>query len=232
MTGISFVLRASFVSRLFILTGVFAGSASVAQGQINFRKPDFDTGKRPLSVDTADFNRDGLPDIVTANGQDNSVSLLLNDGHGGFSPHTDYPVGGNPAAVLAADFNNDGVPDIAVANQNTNSISILLGNGNGSVRALPAFSTGAGPEALAAGDFNHDGKLDLAVLNQKRWDCEHLSRPWRRHFHTQHGLPCRAHVSGRIRRRRGRSGFQPRRDTRSGRGHRHIQPGLSLSWKT
>lgn len=166
MTGISFVLRASFVSRLFILTGVFAVSATVAQGQINFRKPDFDTGKRPLSVATADFNRDGLPDIVTANGQDNSVSLLLNDGHGGFSPHTDYPVGGNPAAVLAADFNNDGVPDIAVANQNTNSISILLGKGNGSLRALPAFATGAGPEALAAGDFNHDGKLDLAVLNQ------------------------------------------------------------------
>jgi hypothetical protein len=33
---------------------------------------------------TADFNRDGKPDLVTTNLDDNTVSILLNDGKGSF----------------------------------------------------------------------------------------------------------------------------------------------------
>ena len=166
MNGISFLLRPSFVSRLFILTGVIGISAVFAQGQINFRKPDFDTGKRPLAVAAADFNHDGLLDIVTANSDGNSVSILLNDGHGGFLRHTDYPVGHFPIALIAADFNNDGLLDLAVANQGDNTFTVLLGNGNGTFQSTGPTLAGRRPSALAAGDFNRDGKLDLAVVNR------------------------------------------------------------------
>jgi len=166
MTGISSLLRPSFVSRLFILTGVIAISAVFAQSQISFHKPDFDTGAGPAAVATADFNRDGLPDVATANAGGNSISILLNDGHGGFLPHTDYVVGTLPVALVAADFNNDGSPDLAVANENTGSITILLGNGNGTFHPGATIAAANRPKALAAGDFNRDGKLDLAVVNR------------------------------------------------------------------
>ena len=167
MTGISSLLRPSFVSRLFILTGVIAISAVFAQSQISFHKPDFDTGAGPAAVATADFNRDGLPDVATANAGGNSISILLNDAHGGFLRHVDYPVGRTPIALVVADFNNDGLLDLAVANQSDNTITVLMGNGNGTFQSTGPMLTGRRPSALAAGDFNHDGKIDLAVVNRE-----------------------------------------------------------------
>jgi hypothetical protein len=152
-------------ARIYFL-GLIAVFSITAQCQITFRKPDFDTGKAPLALAAADFNGDGRPDVATANSQGNSVSILLNDGHGGFLPHSDYPAGNFPVALVAGDFNNDGFPDLAVANENSNSISVLLGNGNGSFRSGGTFASGTRPMALVSGDFNRDGKLDLAVVNR------------------------------------------------------------------
>lgn len=50
----------------------------------------FPTGRRPYErLRTADFNHDGHPDIVTTNLDDDSVSILLGDGKGGFTPAPD-----------------------------------------------------------------------------------------------------------------------------------------------
>ena len=43
----------------------------------------FEAGNSPQSVATGDFDGDGLPDLVTADGSF-SASVLLGDGHGGF----------------------------------------------------------------------------------------------------------------------------------------------------
>jgi len=165
--GISFLRHSSTLfARIYSVTSLIALFSITANCQISFRKPDFDTGKSPVAVIAADFNRDGHLDVATANSQDNSVSILLSDGHGGFLPHMDYAVGSSPVALAAADFNGDGFPDLAIANQSSNSISILLGNGNGTFRSAGTVVSGAKPMALAVGDFNHDGKLDLAVVNR------------------------------------------------------------------
>lgn len=153
-------------AKTYAFINLIAVISITASGQLDFRKPDFDTGKAPFAVAAGDFNRDGHPDVVTANLQDNTISVLLSDGHGRFGTRKDYPVGGGPRAVIVADFNSDGILDIAVANHDTNSISVLLGNGNGGFTALPVVAVGNGPAALTAGDFNHDGKLDLAVVNR------------------------------------------------------------------
>ena len=167
MAGIRFLLHplSSVGSKLNVLISLIV-LFSTAQSQISFRKPDFDTGNRPIALAAADFNGDGRLDIATANAQDNTISILLNDGHGGFLPHADYVVGTFPVALIAADFNNDGLLDLAVANQSDNTITVLLGNGNGTFQSTGPMLAGRRPSALAAGDFNHDGKLDLAVVNR------------------------------------------------------------------
>ena len=68
------------------------------------------------SVAVADFNGDGKPDLVVANENDNTVSILLNRGNGTFQNQVAYDTGPAPASVVAADFNGDGKPDLAVAN--------------------------------------------------------------------------------------------------------------------
>src|SRR5579859_4271560 len=149
----------------FAFLTLLAILAPVVRAQLSFQKPDFVTGKVPVSISAADFNRDGLLDIVTANSTDNSITVLLNNGSGAFTGRKDYPAGKNPRVVLTGDFNNDGLADAAVANQDDNTVSIFLGNGDGSLRAFATIAVAAQPDAMVAGDFNRDGKLDLAVLS-------------------------------------------------------------------
>ena len=68
----------------------------------------FPTGKRPYQrLRSADFNRDGRPDVVTTNLDENTVSILLGDGHGGFAnaAGSPFPAGAAPWAVAVADMN-------------------------------------------------------------------------------------------------------------------------------
>ena len=59
----------------------------------------FATGRRPYErLRTADFNHDGHADIVTTNLDDDTVSILLGDGHGGLqnAPGSPFPAGAKP----------------------------------------------------------------------------------------------------------------------------------------
>ncbi|CAG7588797.1 MAG: FG-GAP repeat domain-containing protein [Candidatus Midichloria sp.] len=46
----------------------------------------YNVGSGPVGVDTRDFNNDGKIDIVNANRDLNSVSVLLGNGDGTFKP--------------------------------------------------------------------------------------------------------------------------------------------------
>jgi hypothetical protein len=74
----------------------------------------------------ADFNLDGKLDLVAANSNSNSVSVLLGDGKGAFGPKTDFAVGTNPRKLAVADVNHDGRPDIITPNTGSNDVSVLL----------------------------------------------------------------------------------------------------------
>jgi hypothetical protein len=123
----------------------------------------------PQSVVVADFNRDGNMDIATANSGDNSVTILLGDGAGGFIPSSGSPfaVGTSPQSVAVSDFNGDGRPDIVTANNGGNSVTVLLGDGTGGFMAAAGSPIPAGlfPKSAAVGDFNGDGRPDLVVAN-------------------------------------------------------------------
>jgi hypothetical protein len=136
-------------------------------------------GLTPYSVAVADFNGDGIPDLVTANddvvnGNPGTVTILLGVGDGGFTEATGspIPVGINPLIVAAGDFNADGKVDLAVTNENDNSVAILLGDGDGTFTSSPSIHTPAGlsPLAVTAADFDGDGVDDLAVTDTNSLD--------------------------------------------------------------
>jgi FG-GAP-like repeat/Bacterial Ig-like domain (group 3) len=118
----------------------------------------------------ADFNRDGLADIVVFS-EDSDFTVLLGNGDGTF---TMGPVSGSSGVGIffaVGDFNGDGIPDIAVTGGFGLGVQILLGNGDGSFTTGSSYLNGVGldAEGIAVGDFNGDGKADLAVsdmLNQ------------------------------------------------------------------
>jgi hypothetical protein len=126
-------------------------------------KADYEAGWFACSIAVGDFNRDGIPDLATANRSSSSVSILLGNGSGGFSAKVDYALGTNPNAVAVGDFNGDGIPDLATANYTSNNVSILPGVGNGTFGTKVDYAAGTDPRSVTVGDFNRDGAPDLAV---------------------------------------------------------------------
>jgi hypothetical protein len=139
-------------------------------------------GSRPDSMVTADLNNDGKQDIVVlnqglpvTNGFTSSVSVLLGNGNGTFSPAVTTGLLAGANSVAAGDFNRDGRLDLAISNMLSDVVEVLRGNGDGTFQANPVllpvrpvggdFATFPSINSVAVGDFKHDGKLDIAVTS-------------------------------------------------------------------
>jgi hypothetical protein len=150
---------------IFLAIGLLPVTA-LAQTYI-YNQAGLRTGAAPSAVAVADLNADGRPDLIVANTNDNTVSVILSRSDGSFAPKVDYAVGAAPQGVAIGDFNGDHIPDIVVVNSGGNTVSILLGLGDGSFGTQVTYPTGAVPVSIVTGDFNGDKRLDLAVANQQ-----------------------------------------------------------------
>ena len=103
-------------------TGGFAAAASYAifPPQVVI---EFDAWPWGLAI--GDVTGDGLPDLATANTQNDTVSVLPNDGSGGFGSYTWFASGANPGAVAIADIDGDGRNDVVSANRSNDDVAVL-----------------------------------------------------------------------------------------------------------
>lgn len=142
-----------------------AGSGSFSLGG------NFTVGGSPRDLKAADFNADGIADVVVVS-TNGSGTLLLGNGAGSFQVGSNFALfGGNTSSTFnvssaVGDLNNDGRPDLAVGNGDTNIFTVLLNNGSGSF-AAPVTNTFADfnlrPRSIIIGQYTGDGNLDVAV---------------------------------------------------------------------
>ena len=146
-----------------------------------FAQTNFAVGNNPVAVAAQDLNNDAQLDLAVVNQGDSSLTILLNNGGGNFTPTAGSPIklGANeqsPSAIAAGIFRVTDAThlvqpaDLVIANQGSNTVSVLLGSQNLDGTFTEAtgspFVVGDQPSAVVVADFNGDGFLDFAVANE------------------------------------------------------------------
>ena len=120
-------------------------------------------------VIAADFNKDGMLDVVTANRGSNTVTVYLGNGNGTFQAGQQITVFTGPFGLAVGDINHDGNLDLVVTSlfaSGSGGVAVLLGNGDGTFQSPTLFTTDHGQSLAAAlADVNGDGNLDLIAGN-------------------------------------------------------------------
>jgi len=110
----------------------------------------------PVSMTTGDFNRDGKPDLATANNFGVSVTVLLNQGNGTFVTQ-DYPFFGVEFDMLfvgATKLDSDDSLDLFVAHRS--SLFVMSGSLSGTFTKTSSIALPSQPRFAVAGHFDHD----------------------------------------------------------------------------
>lgn len=131
-------------------------------------------------IAAADFNKDGIADVVQvlpSQGSDSGARqlvVLLGRPDGSFTAVPGHhAVGVEPQAIVVGDFNSDGNPDVIVGDKN-GALLEFLGDGKGNLADAGNIATVGSVVSLAIGHFTHDGKLDLVVSDLRSNSAEIL----------------------------------------------------------
>ena len=156
----------SLLSLWFAIIRGGGNADSVSAQGLTFTTSTYDAGNRPESIVAVDLNGDGKVDLAWANSRDNSISVMTNDGSGGFALATTLNVGAYPNSLTAADVNGDGKMDLICANTGDNTISVLTNAGYGNFTLASLANIGGFTYSLTAADINGDGSVDLICANE------------------------------------------------------------------
>jgi hypothetical protein len=151
-------------------SAVFVTTASIAYAQgLDFSSVSYSSVAGARDAVAVDVNRDGWPDIATANAGSNVIGVLMNRGDGsGFGGVRTIPVGAGPFDIDAGDLNRDGVPDLVVTTPDAGAIEVLLLGADGQPASRMVVAPGSQAWGATLADMTRDGILDLVYTDYSR----------------------------------------------------------------
>jgi len=142
--------------------GVTYIGLSNGDGTFRFIGQNFSPGFTSVAV--ADYNGDGISDVIAYNSQTTPYNayLLLGDSTGHFSAGSSLFFGPG-YSVYPADLNGDGKADFILYRPSDGTVYVAIGNGTSFTYHYLLFSPGF--TSFKIGDVNGDGIPDLVVYN-------------------------------------------------------------------
>jgi hypothetical protein len=168
-------------------------SIALGQGDGTFATPQTILGPSAGNIQfnsvvggvTADFNNDGILDLLISHFIPGAYEIFLGQGNGTFISQSRFTVlvdeSRNPAKPIIGDINNDGNLDIIAISGPTISrrsggINIFLGQGDGTFLASTFYDPN--PSRIPSGlistseiatltDINADGRLDIVLVTRE-----------------------------------------------------------------
>jgi hypothetical protein len=158
----SLSLHPSILARTLFLLGLLLTSLRASSECTPYWRTSQEIAVPGGTVGAADFDGDGVPDVVGVGSS--GVWVALTDA---VTRNLGAPAYVSTSASLkgveARDFTNDGMVDLVVLDTTANGLATFVGNGNGTFAAAVTTPTTIVPQVFAAGDFNGDVHLDVAV---------------------------------------------------------------------
>ena len=128
-------------------------------------------GTLPSSIDAGDVDADGDLDLVVSNKDDDTVSVLINDGTGTYSiPGAPITVGDGPSSVRLAPMYGAPMPvdalDLFVANEFDSTVMVFQNDGAGGYTQQAMIDAPAAPVFIDPDDFDDDKQTDVGVVGR------------------------------------------------------------------
>ncbi len=156
----------------------------LGNGDGTFQDPLIQTvdGTVVTSVQSADFNNDGIVDLLFTYDFGADIGLGVGNGRFGvgdggygyaypvyYSPQT---IQGNGTIARIADFDHDGLPDVVSGDYDLGNLTVTLNAGIGYFPSFPLNTSITIPLApvitdIATDDLNGDGTLDIVTINSQ-----------------------------------------------------------------
>ena len=131
----------------------------------------------PGNIAAGDLNRDAKADLVTACGENRTLTIFTGLGNGQFEvAGLQLTLTYAPNEIVIGDMNRDGYPDLIVGSHDSYNILILAGDGKGNFdtsRSLfVTMRNGNHPHThgLGIADLNGDGFPDIVTANSSDHD--------------------------------------------------------------
>jgi hypothetical protein len=115
----------------------------------------------PWGVVCCDLDGDNHPDAVTANGGDDTITVLRNNGTGVFGAPVLFTGAGQPFQLTCCDIDGDTDRDILTANLGSDDVTVFANSGNGTLTRVQSLPVGVNVGSVACADIDHNNDPDV-----------------------------------------------------------------------